>query len=309
MPTDVLANPPSGAAPRRAERRDRRISQGFRRSLLGLTAVLLLFSTGCSIRKLAYNLAARLATSRIADTFHLDSRQKSDLETRVHAVHDWHRRSELPQYATVLDGAIRRCEDGMSREDLTWMFDELDGAWKRMAGRLAVEAGQVLTQLRPDQIDKSEAEMKKSERERFEKLELPEEQYIQARLKVAKKNLKTWLGSYNDAQLAEYERFVRKNRPEELRRRLKTQANEQLLLDALRRRASAKEIETIVLRWVTRQEVQETPGFQQAETRNQEDFIQFLLAMDRTLTPEQRRHLLRELRAVRTDLAELAAER
>jgi hypothetical protein len=277
--------------------------------LLGLSAVLLLTSTGCSIRKIVYNLAARLATSRIADTFHLDSKQKNDLEVRVRAIHQWHRQSELPQYATVLDGFIKRSEDGLTKDELTWMFGELEGAWKRMAGRFALEAGEVLTQLRPEQIEKAQHEMQKSERERFEKLERPEDEYIQARLKAAKKNLKTWLGSYNDAQLAEYERFVRKNRPEELRRRQKTQANEQVLLDALRRHASAKEIEGIVLRWVTRQEVQETPTYQQAETRNQEDFVQFVLAMDKLVTPEQRQHLLRELRAVRTDLAELAAER
>ena len=45
---------------------------------------------------------------------------------------------------------------------------------------------------------------------------------------------------------------------------------------------------------------------QRAEERNLSDFIDMVLAIDRTLSPAQRQHLLKELRTLRTELYELS---
>lgn len=275
---------------------------------LGLLA-LLLSTAACSLRKVAYGMANRLIVSRLSDTFHLDDKQRQLLQTKVAGLHTWHRQEELPRYVALIDAFLPKLENGLEKAELDWLVREGNSAIERLAGRAAPEFAVVLESLSPQQINQSAAEMKKSERERFEKLEASEEDYVRHRLKAGRKNLSTWLGTYTPQQLAEYERFVRKNRPEELRRRKRTQQNQQVLLDALRTHRGVPALTHILSRWMTRQEAEETQDFQAAEGRNMNDYLDFLLTMDRSLSPAQRTHLLNELKAWRRDFDELAHNR
>lgn len=275
---------------------------------LGLFA-LLLSTAACSLRKVAYGMANRLIVSRLADTFHLDGKQRQLLTDKIGGLHAWHRQQELPRYVALIDGFLPKLENGLEKSELEWLVREGNGAIERLAVRAAPEMAAVLEGLSPQQINQSAAEMKKSERERFEKLETSEEEYVRHRLKAGRKNLSTWLGTYTPQQLAEYERFVRKNRPEELRRRKRTQQNQQVLLDALRNHKGVPALTHILTRWMTRQEAEETPEFQAAEGRNMNEYLEFLLTMDRSLSPAQRTHLMNELRAWRRDFDELAHNR
>lgn len=275
---------------------------------LGLFA-LLLSTAACSLRKVAYGMANRLIVSRLADTFHLDGKQRQLLTDKIGGLHAWHRKEELPRYVALIDGFLPKLENGLEKSELEWLVREGNGAIERLAVRAAPEMAAVLEGLTPQQINQSAAEMKKSERERFEKLETSEEEYVRHRLKAGRKNLSTWLGTYTPQQIAEYERFVRKNRPEELRRRKRTQQNQQVLLDALRNHKGVPALTHILTRWMTRQEAEETPEFQAAEGRNMNEYLEFLLTMDRSLSPAQRTHLMNELRAWRRDFDELAHNR
>jgi hypothetical protein len=275
---------------------------------LGLFA-LVLSTAACSLRKVAYGMAHRLIVSRVTDTFHLDDKQRQLLSAKVSGLHAWHRQEELPRYVALLDAFLPKLENGLDKGELEWLVREGNSAIERLASRAAPELAGVLDSMTPQQVNQSAAEMKKSERERFEKLEASEEDYVRHRLKAGRKNLSTWLGTYTPQQLAEYERFVRKNRPEELRRRKRTQQNQQVLLDALRSHRGVPALTHILSRWMTRQEAEETSEFQAAEGRNMNDYLEFLLTMDRSLSPAQRTHLANELRAWRRDLDELAHNR
>lgn len=292
-----------------------RLGQGMpARRLLRLGAwlgllVLLLTTAACSLRKVAYGMANRLIVSRLSDTFKLNETQRQQLTARVATLHAWHRKEELPRYVALIDGFLPKLENGLDRGELEWLMREGNTALDRLAQRSAPEVAAVLDALSPQQINQSAAEMKKAERERFEKLEMSEEDYVRHRMKAGRKNLSTWLGTYTPQQLADYEKFVRKNRPEEQRRRRRTQQNQQALLDALRAKRGAQALGHILSRWMTRQEVEETPEFQAAEGRNNAEYIDFLLTLDRSLSVAQRTHLLNELRAWRRDFDELANNR
>lgn len=275
---------------------------------LGLFA-LLLSTTACSLRKVAYGMANRLIVSRLSDTFKLNDGQRQQLVAKISTLHAWHRSEELPRYVALIDTFLPKLANGLERSELEWLMREGNAALERLALRSAPELATVLAGLSPQQISQSAAEMKKAERERFEKLEMSEEDYVRHRMKAGRKNLSTWLGTYTPQQLAEYEKFVRKNRPEEQRRRRRTQQNQQALLDSLRNHREAQTISHILSRWMTRQEVEETPEFQAAEQRNNAEYMDFLLTLDRSLSAAQRTHLMNELRAWRRDFDELARNR
>lgn len=300
--------PPTQGAWQRAWQR------GWRRRVfragawLGLTA-LLLTTAACSLRKVAYGMANRLIVSRLSDTFHLNDSQRQGLSGKVGTLHAWHRQEELPRYVALIDAFLPKLENGLERPELEWLMREGNAAVERLAQRSAPEIAVVLDGLSPQQVGQSATEMKKAEKERFEKLEMSEEDYVRHRMKAGRKNLSTWLGTYTPQQLAEYEKFVRKNRQEEQRRRRRTQQNQQALLDALRAHRGVPVLSHILSRWMTRQEVEETPEFQAAEQRSNGEYIEFLLTLDRSLSPAQRTHLMNELRAWRRDFDDLAHNR
>jgi len=278
----------------------------WRRAATLCALLVLLVCAGCSVRKLAYGWAGKLLASRIADTFDLSASQKHDLLPRIASLHKWHRQVELPRYVALLDAIREKARDGLDASEVEWLLAEGGALVERLSARFSPEAGLVLSTLSDAQIEHAVSEFKKGERERFEKLELPEEEYVKYRLKLARKNLKTWLGSYSDAQLAEFERFVRKNRLEELRRRKRYQENEATLLAALRAHPGPAPLAKLVHSWLTQLEVEVTPEYQAAERRSRADFVELVLAVDRLTTAEQRRHFLEELRLWRTDFYELA---
>jgi hypothetical protein len=281
--------------------------RSLRAAVCLLAATVLL--SGCSVRKLFYNnLAVTLLMRRLNDTFALRGSQKQSAEQMVKAIHHWHRKSELPRYVTILDGLIARAQDGLTHEELGWLLGEVDAATRRFAERMAPDAGKLLRTLTPDQVNHAEHAMKKGEMERFERLEKPEHEYIAFRLKRARKTLTDWLGSYSDAQLGEFERFIRKNRPEEQKRQKVVQANQRDLIAALRSGTDEAGLRDLVARWMSTRQTSPTPQYQQDEARNWRDFSEALLAVDRAMTPGQRQHFLSELRSLRKDLAELAAQ-
>ena len=274
--------------------------------VIGLLALLLL--SGCSIRKIFYNYGSTLLMRRINDTFALRGAQKQTAETLVRGIHGWHRKSELPRYVQILDGLMARAQDGLTQEELTWVLGEVDGATKRVAERVAPDAARMLRTLTPDQIQHAEGAMHKGEQERFERLERPENEYVAFRLKRARKTLTDWLGSYTEGQLQEFERFIRKNRPEEQKRLKVVQENQRVLIDALRKNTDEAVLRELVYRWFSTRQVNPTPEYQKDEEQNWQEFTAMLVAVDRQMTPQQRQHLLDELRSLRKDLAELAAQ-
>ena len=99
----------------------------------------------------------------------------------------------------------------------------------------------------------------------------------------------------------QYERFVRKNRPRSCA--AKAHAAEPAgAPDALRtHRGGARPDPHPVALDDPATKAEETQDFQAAEGRNMNDYLDFLLTMDRSLSPAQRTHLLNELKAWRRD--------
>lgn len=267
-----------------------------------------LFSSGCSLRKVGYDLAGRFVTNRIVDTFDLSGQDKATAERVVREIHKWHRHEELPRYVQMLDQLIERVRDGMSEDDLKWMQGQGDDAIARLATRMAPPSAEVLSHLNEGQLGRAEQKMGKTERERFEKLDQSEEQYYAYRLENTKKALKTWIGSYTDDQVSIFSSFHHQDRQEELRRREVTRQNRKNLLDAIRNKTPTTELSAMIYRWMTTRQTAPTSDYQQNEQRQQEAYSQLILRVDRTLSPKQREYLLGELAAWRRDFVTLAAQ-
>lgn len=284
--------------------RMRHLSGWFLRILLWLVLV----QTGCSMRKLGYDLAPRYVSQRLASTLALDEPERRQTDRSVRDLAHWHRRTELSRYVVLLSGLSDRFRDGMSPDDFAWLRDQGNQALARLAARFSPDIAPFLAHLSEDQLRHAEAELAKSERERFQKLDQTDEKYFSYRRANTQKLLKTWLGSYTDEQLALFVAFHKQDRDMERARRDASRNSRADLASAIRNKASKEELAQKLYRWVTQRQTTPTQDYQLMEREQEDQYVSLLLNVDRTLSPAQRQHLLSELAAWKSDFAALAAE-
>lgn len=273
---------------------------------LVLTLCLLTLLCGCSARKLVYNLADRLLARQIDRTLRLDSDQRRDMEGRVRTVLAWHRAQELPRYAVVLRDLQVKVRDGTTRDEVLWLVDQASAAIDRFAERFAPEAGAVLAGLRPDQVAHVDAEFRRRTKERFERLERPEDEYLRHQVARGEKAVRTWLGSVTPAQHDLIVAFAREGRPYEIQREQNMQRNRHDFITALQARPGAAALSSLMRDWLVHQQIQPTAAFQRVDQQSRARFLDLLVALDAVMTAQQRQHLLRELGSLQRDVIELA---
>lgn len=283
--------------------RDARLSL---RTLVRLGALLcLLFCIGCSARKLAYGLADRFILKATDDVFHLTGAQKQRLRANVQALLRWHKHDELPRYAAVLARLERDLADGLSREELSALLADASTAGERLARVGAPVASSLLVTLSDAQIDHAAKKMQEEERERFRDLGQSDAEYLERRLRTARKSLRTWLGEPTAQQEQLVIGFLSEARGEEQRRRARAERNRLAFVALLRAHPSVPTLTPLLEGWMTRQEFG-APREPAADAAARRRFVEMVLQLDATLTPAQRRHLINELEGWRRDLTELA---
>lgn len=272
--------------------------------------LLTLLLVGCSARKVAYNWADRLILSSLDGTFHFSGAQRAFLKGRLPGHLAWHRREELPRYATALGRFRDHVQGGgADRAEVVLLIKEAEGAVDRLARRIAPDAGEFLSMIPRSQVPAIEASLKEQADERFEDLHREGDDYIRQRLKPVKKAMKTWMGGSTEAQLARIAAFAKKNRPVRERRQASMRQNVTDFVAVLGQGQGAGPLAGMVQTWMTRQQIRETPAFQEAERQDGEAFITVTADVLGMLTPEQRQHLVRELTALHSDIVELAQNR
>jgi len=102
-------------------------------------------TTGCAT-SLVYDRADRLANRWLGGYVELDESQQAALEAGLEALHEWHRREQLPAYASLLRGVAARLADDepLSEQEVRELGAELGVLWRELASAalpLLVEIG------------------------------------------------------------------------------------------------------------------------------------------------------------------------
>ena len=130
-------------------------------------------------------MANRLIVSRLSGRFISTTSSDSYCRQRSPAC-TWHRREELPRYVALIDAFLPKLENGLEKPSWTGWCAEIAPS-RRLAGRAAPEFAVVLESLEPPADQSVGGRDEKSERERFEKLEASEEDYVRHRLKAGRR--------------------------------------------------------------------------------------------------------------------------
>jgi hypothetical protein len=287
----------------------------FRSGIIGVLVVALGFLLGgCSAVRLAYDQGPMLVYWRLDSHLDLDAEQAVAARAAVARWFAWHRATQLPEYAAMLDqlaadaagelGADRVCQRGEAVRRLVAQ------AWEHAVPALA-DLGRTL---RPAQIDRLEERYRRQDEEfRRDYLQDDPAERARALLERTTSPLEMLYGPLNDAQRTAVVSSLAVSPLDPLRWFAERQARQRDRVAALRR-LTAQGAEPAAFREVMAtigdQAMQSPrPAYQAYAARLEAHNCAAYARWHGLMTPTQRRHAVERLRAWAEDARVLSGER
>jgi len=271
-------------------------------------ALVLAASGGCTMMRLGYSHLDTFAVSMADDYFELDQLQKHDFNARFDRLHDWHRREQLPEYASFLKEANARLQKGATREDVVWLLDGLDERYRNIVRRGADDAAALLMTVTPEQLEVLQRRWERDNAKFVSEHRLSRnlEQQRAARAKRTVSQIEEWTGDLATEQ--EQKIVAISNRPPSIERarhedRLRRQRE---FLKLMELRSSREAFTSRLRQWLLNWEDGRTPEQAKLFREAREKRVEIYLTAARMLTPGQRAHLGNRVQGYIGDFARLS---
>ena len=262
--------------------------------LKGLAAaVVVLLLASCSALKLTYNNAEIAIRWKAQAYFDLQGAQNADFRARLARFHAWHRSQELPRYEALARQASVRMADGLSAEDLTWATQALRERYRMLMQRTADEAAPVLATLTAPQLAHLEKEFADNNRKFARKyLSGSEEKQLKERGKRMREQLSEWTGALSPEQEVRVVALVQATPSLSQHRLDDHKLQQQRFLELLRSGRSPEQLAAGLRDLLQNIELRRPPAYAAAMREAEPRFMRFLIDMDKTLTPTQRKNVM-----------------
>jgi hypothetical protein len=268
--------------------------------LLAFLAALLL--GGCSVTRLAYENADTYLRWQANRFFDFEGEAAAELDRRIAGFLAWHRAHALPEYAKFADEAGRRMLRGIKRADLEWAYDSFRAQVRGALGTAGREIAPLLDRLSSEQIAHLESRLAEENRKfAREQLQGNVEERSERRFKRNLKRLEEWFGPLDDAQAERVRRYARTALSGEMHDQDRKRRQREFV-GMLRAREANKKLAT----WAADWEAGREPAYAKSSLAVREAYFELLLDLDRTLTPEQRRHAAGRMSEFAATFASLA---
>lgn len=283
-----------------------------RSRLLALVAVAaIVLIAGCSGLRLGYQQADVILAWRANTYFDLDADQRREFSTRLDRLLEWHRREQLPEYAKFLTTAIDRAEQGVKTEDIAWFAEGFRSRYRIVVNRGAADAAAILSTLSDEQIVHLQNQFAKDNRKFADEHEVKGsvEKRKRTRLKRMLSQIEDWTGNLTREQEARVAALLD---PIPLIEHLRYQdriRRQREFVELLKLRESRAEFATRLHQWLLEWDKGRAPEYEKLSEEVYNQRLQFYVAVDRLLTPEQRQHALARLQKFADDCRALSARR
>jgi Family of unknown function (DUF6279) len=174
----------------------RRIQMLFLIALFALAA-------GCSSVRFTYNQGDTLLYWWINAYVDLEGEQSAKAKRDIDEFFQWHRKTQLPDYAAVLTKIQRQIAGNPTQADLMADYRELRTRAETMASKAAPQLADLALSLKPEQIAQMEKRFKtKNDDYRRKVLPRDPEKRQKARFKKSMDQFNLWFGSFSGDQEA-----------------------------------------------------------------------------------------------------------
>jgi len=225
---------------------------------------------------------------------------------------DWHCRTQLPAYTTALRALAADLEGRTGRIDqdtLRAYHIKLKALLAGLLAQIGPDIVDMLETASEDQIDELFANLAAKNREFKKKyVDLPVEDSIRNREKRMLKRLRHWISDPNPEQRQAVSAWSSQLTPiaaQWLQNRAKIQAEARRLLAG---RDASPFFRPAMLNLIVKPEAMRSAEYQHKIDINTDVTIQFLAALNRMLTDDQRAHLLGRLESLAADFDTLSCD-
>lgn len=268
-------------------------------------AVLLVVFTGCSFTTTAYRHADRLILWKADHYFDLTREQRQDLTQRLTHLLDRHRHEALPQYEAFLQGVRQRVERGLTGPDVDWAYATYDWLRTDLFDRVMADSAAFLASIETRQVRTFESALQKDNAKATRFVHTPAPERLKERAQTTLDLAKDWLGPLTKEQKAQIREWSLMLPDVEPMWVAYQQQRRQELVTLLHQSRTPERL-VRALRSMFIYHDQATPySYQNAIRHMRENAKIMALAIDQSITPDQRRHAVAKLQQLIDQVHEL----
>jgi hypothetical protein len=284
----------------------RRRSIRIRRSV---AAVFLLGSLAACGTQFVYNLLGWLTHYYLSSQVSLDGPQSSELRANLREFFVWHRRTELPRYASFLERFAGAAERPLVREQLESGSGEIESFVRASITHGAPDAARWLNGLRAEQVDELFANFEKKEQEsRAEHCGIEPSRRREKSVERFIENVEDWTGRLRRSQRELVAARLARTTGDpclDLSAQERSRIEFRALVD---RHRGQPDFADRIASFLTRPEDRWEPAYAKAYAANRAIIFDLMADLDHTMSAEQRRRAISRLRDFARNLRRLAAE-
>jgi uncharacterized protein DUF6279 len=270
-------------------------------------AAVLLLLAGCSIVS-AYRYADWLILWEVDHYFDLTSAQRRDLAQRLTPLLARHRHEAIPQYESFLQQIRQRIEQGLTSQDIDWVYASYDRLRADLFNRLVADGSVFLASIDSRQVRTFEEALQKDNEKAARLVQAPAPERLKKRAHDTIDWLEDWLGSLSkdqEAQIREWSLAL----PDTQQVWVAYRQQRQQELLALLHQPRTPERVAGELRTILVYPDQHAPSAYQDAVRQMRAAVKTMaLAIDQRLTADQRYHAVTKLQRLIDQLHDLQAE-
>lgn len=286
----------------------------FQRARMTLLIALMVLVAGCSAIRFTYNHGDTLLYWWLNAYLDLDSDQADWVKKDIDNLFQWHRTTQLRDYAGLLAKMQRQLADGnVTQDELLADYRDVKARTELLAFKALPQLADLAMSIKPDQIEQMEKKFAKNNddfRKKFMSGSVEDQK--NARYKKAMEQLNLWFGSFSRDQEAQL-RKASDARPLDndvwLQERVMRQKKIVALLQRIQREKLNKEqtmsaIHDLLRDFFDRMDQPDRKAFFDAYVDSTSKFI---LTAIRITTPEQKAHAQQRMQGWINDFNALAA--
>ena len=269
--------------------------------------VIVMAIAGCSFATAAYRHADRLIIWKLDHYFDLNRDQRHDLAQRLTPILDKHRHEALPQYESFLQEIRQRVERGLTDSDVDWAYATYDHLRTDLFERVVADSGAFLASVNAKQVRTFESVMQKDNAKATRLVQAPVPERLKERAQTTLDLVKDWLGPLTKEQQAQIREWSL-TLPDVEPMWVAYQQQRRQELVTLLHQPRTPELIARELRSMFVYHDQTAPqSYQTAIRQMRENAKTMALAIDRRMTPDQRRHAVVKLQRLIDQVHDLQA--
>lgn len=173
----------------------------FRRTLALFAIALLALVAGCSTIRFTYNQGDTLLYWWLDSYVDFEGTQADVAKRDINNLFQWHRQTQLKDYAALLGTFQRQLDGNPTQADLINGYREIRARGERLALRAVPEMSTLAMSITPEQIGNIESKFnKKNEEYRRKFITGDTEKRQKARYKKSMEQFELWFGNFNSEQ-------------------------------------------------------------------------------------------------------------